>query len=101
MHDFYNFIYDHNFITGYIRIYSVNRSDVSVTKGFIHQYLVIPRYCFENIPNHHFSQYRSIPTTVMADKMPFNSRCFKEFAKEWHFNFEPLISTVKWLSGMK
>ena len=27
-----------------------------------------------------------IPTTVIADNVPFNSRCFKEFAKEWHFN---------------
>ena len=27
-----------------------------------------------------------IPTTVVADNVPFNSRCFKEFAKEWHFN---------------
>ena len=27
-----------------------------------------------------------IPTTVVADNVPFNSRCFKEFAKEWQFN---------------
>ena len=27
-----------------------------------------------------------IPTTVIADNVPFNSRCFKEFAKEWKFN---------------
>ena len=27
-----------------------------------------------------------IPTTVIADNVPFNSRCFKEFAKEWQFS---------------
>ena len=27
-----------------------------------------------------------IPTTIIADNVPFNSRCFKEFAKEWQFN---------------
>ena len=27
-----------------------------------------------------------IPTTVISDNVPFNSECFKEFAKEWQFN---------------
>ena len=32
-----------------------------------------------------------IPTTVVADNVPFNSRCFKEFAKEWQFNLTTSI----------
>ena len=27
-----------------------------------------------------------VPTTVIADNVPFNSRCFKEFATQWQFN---------------
>jgi len=27
-----------------------------------------------------------ILTTAVADNVPFNSQCFKEFAKEWNFN---------------
>ena len=27
-----------------------------------------------------------ILTTTVADNVPFNSQCFKEFAKEWNFN---------------
>ena len=32
-----------------------------------------------------FSRH-GIPTAVIADNVPFNSRCFKEFAKEWQFD---------------